>query len=115
MPKATRTAARTAKPPAELAGAGAGAGQTVEQELPGSQMQLEVSHISGLGSGQLTQQGWAAQHAVSPGSQKQDGGPRHWSKQSVGAKQRVQPGWLTLNRSLSPGGQRPLGGGSAGA
>ena len=109
MPKAARTAARAARPPAELAGAGAGAGQTVEQQLPGSHSQVEVSQRSGMGSGQLKQQGLSAQHLLSPGSQKQEGGPRHRGVQSVGAKQNVQPGPLTLNISLSPGGQRPLG------
>ena len=84
-----------------------GPGRRWSSSSPGSHSQVEVSQRSGLGSGQLKQQGLLSQHAVSPGVQKHEGGPRHWTAQSVGAEQKKQPGWLTLNVSLYPVGQRP--------
>lgn len=109
MPRATRTVVRMASPAAELTGAGV-AGQTVKQQLSGVQLHVEVSQLSGLGSGQLKQQGLASQHERSPGEQKQAGGPRQLSSQSSGAEQSVQPGPLTLNISSNPAGQRPFDG-----
>lgn len=101
-----------ASPAAELTGAGV-AGQMVKQQLSGVQMHVEVSQLSGLGSGQLKQQGLASQHERSPGEQKQLGGPRQRGSQTLGSEQSVQPGSLTLNISLNPAGQRPLDAGPA--
>ena len=112
MPRAARTVVRRASPAVELTGAGP-AGQIVKQQLSGAQLHVEVSQLSGLGSGQLKQQGLASQHERSPGEQKQAGGPRQLSAQSLGAEQSVQPGWLTLNISSNPAGQRPLDEGPA--
>ena len=106
-PKANSTAARTARPVVELAGAMA-SGQTRVQQLSGVQTQLDTLQAREPSPGQLKQQGLASQQALSPGGQKQAGGPRHctaFSHSGAGEMQRVQPGLLTLNIERCPGGQ----------
>lgn len=97
MPIATRRAVRIARPSADTVGAGASGGHTVEQHVSGEQAHVDVLQASESCLGQLKAHGVASQHSRSPGGQKDSGGPKQWASQSEGAKQNVQPGWLTLN------------------
>ena len=97
VPSATRTAVRITSPSADTVGAGASGGHTVKQHVSGAQVHVDVLHCSESCCGQLTAHGVEAQQALFPGGQKDCGGPTHWGSQSEGAKQNVQPGWLTLN------------------